>query len=875
MRGSGAFLCRYAPKLAGACVPLAWLALSAPIAQAQGADTTAAAKPFNELISTYCVKCHNTEDWTGGLALETLDLNHAGQDSEEWEKAIGKLRGRMMPPAGQKQPSQASVDAFVDFLEASVDASATDQRVGHVPIQRLNRAEFAASVKGLVGVQIDPRQALPTEIAVEGFSNIAGALATSPSFMEQYLSAARRVAQRAVGEPIPKMESVFSGGGGGGGGQAGPGSPTQLSHKDGYPLGTRGGVSFTHVFPADGEYRFNFLDADSIDAGLYPRGMETAATLVLLVDGAEVGRRQIGGPDDMSLADRDGPKGRVALAAKVSGIPAQITAGAHTVTATFIERSWAMSNEPTQIGNGKVSGMPIIRDGVQVVGPFSPHGLSLSESRARIFICEPKQQSEERPCAERIARHLAAEAFRRPATEADVSLLMKFYDTGRAEPGGFDSGVTELVTAILSSPDFLYRAISTSPTPDKSRPLNDLELASRLSFFLWSQGPDEQLIGLATHKAGNQRLSDPAVMQAQVERMLKDPRAQALVENFALSWLNLGELEQVEPDDRAFTAEMRNNFETEIRLFLASVLLENRSVLDLLNADYTFVNESLARQYDIEGVHGSQFRRVTLKDENRWGLLGKGAVLLRTSYGDRTSPVLRGAWVLDRILGSPPTPPPPGVNTDLSVHLGEAPKTVRARLELHRQNPTCRACHGLIDPPGLALENFDVTGRWRTVDAAAKAPIDATSELTNGTVLHSPADLRHYLTRRADQFPTTVTRRLMMYALNREIEYFDMPQVRKIVQDASASNYTFAALVTGVVNSEAFRRQGPEAPSQGPKVPPTKVASLDTNGTDAAKTLERVNTDGPAEQAAKVASFAAGNVATVRKIAAGDSSNGR
>jgi hypothetical protein len=827
MRKSGALFKR-ALMLAGACVPLVGLALTPGLAHGQEAANTSPAKVFDDLTNTYCMKCHNSTDWAGGLAMDTLDLSQAGQDAEVWEKAINKLRGRLMPPAGEKQPGQADVDAFIGYLETSVDAAATDRRVGHVPIQRLNRTEFAASVKQLVGVALDPKQVLPTEIEVEGFDNIAGALGISPSFMEQYLSAARHIAQRAVGEPIPKMASVFSGGGGGGGGQAGPGSPTQLTHKDGYPLGTRGGVSFTHVFPADGEYRFNFLEADSVDAGLYPRGMETAATLVILVDGAEVARREIGGPDDLALADRDGPKGRTAIVAKLSGIPAQIKAGAHTVTATFIERSWALSNDPT--GRGRV-GMPIIRDGVQVVGPYSPQGLSLSASRARIFVCEPRQAAEERPCAERITRHLAAQAFRRPVTDADVKLLMKFYETGRAEAGGFDSGVTELVTAILSSPDFLYRAILTSPTPDQSRPLNDLELASRLSFFLWNQGPDEQLFGLAARK----QLTDPAVMKAQVERMLKDPRAQSLVEDFALEWLNLDELEQIEPQDQAFTAAMRTNFETEIRLFLGSVLLENRSVLDLLNANWTFVNESLARQYDIPGVFGPQFRRVTLANENRWGLLGKGAFQLRTSYGDRTSPVLRGAWVLDRIMGTPPHPPPPNVNTDLSVHLGDAPATVRARLEKHRENKTCKACHGLIDPPGLALENFDVTGRWRDVDAAAKQAIDPTSELPSGTVLHGPADLRHYLTRRADQFPTTVTRRLMMYALNREIEYFDMPQVRQIVHAAAANNYTFASIVTGIVTSDAFRRQGPEAPSNKDAHPTTKTASTDTRGTDATK----------------------------------------
>jgi hypothetical protein len=822
---------KYVLMLAGACLPLAGLTLSPEVAQGQEAASAGAATassataPYETLIQNNCVKCHNTTDWAGSLALETLDLNNVGEDQEVWEKAIGKLRGRLMPPAGEKQPSQPAVDGFIGYLETSVDAAAKDREIGHVPIQRLNRAEFAASVKDLVGVEVDPKQVLPTEIEVEGFNNIAGALGMSPAFMEQYLSAARKVAQRAVGEPVPKMESVFSGGGGGGGGQAGFGSITQYLHKDGYPLGTRGGVSFTHVFPADGEYRFNFMEGDSIDAGLYPRGMETSANLVILVDGVEVGRREIGGPEDLNLADRDGPKGRLAIVSKVSGIPAQIKAGPHTVTATFIERSWALSNDPTgSFGTGKVSGMPIIRDGIQVVGPFSPKGLSLSESRAKIFVCQPKSEAEERPCAEKITRHLATEAFRRPLTDADVKLLMKFYETGRAEAGGFDSGVTELVTAILSSPDFLYRAISTSPSANQSRELTGLELASRLSFFLWNTGPDEELIKLATRN----QLADTKVLDAQVTRMLKDPRAQSLVENFALSWLNLDELDQVEPLDRAFTSEMRTNFEKEIRLFLASVLLENRSVTDLLNADWTFVNESLARQYDIPGVYGPQFRRVTLKNENRWGLLGKGAMQLRTSYGDRTSPVLRGAWVLDRIMGTPPHPPPPNVVTDLSIHEGQKPTTVRARLEAHRTAPTCRGCHGLIDPPGLALENFDVTGRWRDVDALAKTPIDATVELSSGAVLHGPPDLRRYLTHRPDQFPTTVAKRLMMYALNRELEYYDMPQVRQIVHSAAATNYSFAALITGVVNSDAFRRQGPEAHT-------TKVTTADASATSAMK----------------------------------------
>lgn len=812
---SGAFFGR-ALRLTGACVPLVWLALSVGIAHGQGAATAGTVsadsdKTFSHLVGTTCVKCHNADDWAGGVAMDTLNLGHVGEDPEVWEKAIGKLRGRLMPPAGERQPDQADIDAVIHYLESSVDTAAKVRRIGHVPIQRLNRVEFAASVNALIGVDIDPKQALPTEVEVEGFSNIAGALAVSPSFMEQYLSAARRAARLAVGEPVPKMAKVTI--------------PATQAAAAAFPLGTRGGtqrggIRFTHVFPADGEYHFNVPEEDFIDAGLYPRGMQTAATLVILVDGVELVRKEIGGPEYVDLADRDGPVGRKAILAKVASAT-QITAGRHEVVMTYIERSRALSNDATAGGGfiggnfggnlgGRVADVPIIQTAIEIEGPFAPHGLSLSDSRAKIFVCQPKNEADEKPCAEAIARHLGTEAFRRPVTDAEVNRLMKFYELGRQDAGGFDSGVTELVTAVLSSPDFLYRAISTSPKADESRLLSDLELASRLSFFLWSTGPDQQLVDLAAAR----RLSDPAIMKSQIERMLKDPRANALIENFALGWLNLDELEKVEPTDGGFNAAMRSNFETEIRLFIASVLLENRSVTDLLNADWTFVNEALARQYDIAGVRGSQFRRVRLTNENRFGLLGKGAFLLRTSYADRTSPVLRGAWVLDRLMGTPPHPPPPNVSTDLAVKDGARPTTVRARLEEHRQNPTCRSCHGLIDPPGLALENFDNTGRWRTVDAAAKAPIDARTELSSGIVLNGPVALRRYLSSRPDQFPTTVTRRLMMYALNREIEYYDMPQVRQIVRDAAPSNYTFSALVNGVVNSDAFRRQGPEERKQ-------------------------------------------------------------
>jgi len=820
MRSSGAFL-GFALKRVVAVAPLAWFGLSASVAHGQQAASPGPTRPLNALVNDYCVDCHNAEDWAGSLALDTLDLGHVGGEPEVWEKTIGKLRGRLMPPAGEKQPGQGEVDAVVRFLETSLDSAADKGRVGHVPIQRLNRNEFATTVRSLIGVEIDARQALPTEIEVEGFSNIAEALAVSPAFMEQYLSATRRAVRLAVGEPIPKMAKVFV--------TAAAGKPAA------YPLGTRGntggrgaGMSFTHVFPADGEYRFNVTEEDNVDIGLYPRGAENPATMVILVDGVEVGRKEIGGGEWLDIADRDGAEGKKKILAMIS-TPTQIKAGRHEVAVTFIDRSRALSNDAAGGGGfggggGRIGNMPIIQTGIEIEGPFAPKGLSMNDSRAKIFICQPKNQAEERPCAERIARNMATQAFRRPVGDAEVAPLMKFYELGRVEEGGFDSGVTELVTAILSSPDFLYRAIPASPKPGESRLLTDLELATRLSFLMWNTGPDKELLDLATAR----RLSDPAVMNAQVDRMLKDPRANSLVEDFALAWLNVDELDNVEPTDRAFTPAVRTNYETEIRMFLASVLLENRSVTDLLDADWTFVNQDLAQLYGIQGVRGPAFRKVKLDNENRWGLLGKGAVLLRTSYADRTSPVVRGAWVLERIMGTPPTPPPPGVETDLSIHEGEVPTTIRARLEAHRQNPTCMGCHGLIDPPGLALENFDNMGRWRDSDTAARTAIDASTVLSSGLKINGPIELRKYLASHEDQFPTTVTSRLMMYALNREIEYFDMPVVRQIVREAKASDYAFGTIIKGIVNSDQFRRQGPEEKKH-------TLASTANSGTAAAQ----------------------------------------
>jgi hypothetical protein len=774
-------------------------ALAALAARAGAQETALAAgapEPWG-LIENHCVTCHNYEDWAGGVAFDLMSAENVVSDAEVWEAALVKLRGRLMPPPGEPQPEPAQIDDFVRWIETSIDGAAAEPRAGHVPLHRLNATEYAAAVKGLLGVDLDPQTILPTEVEVDGFDNIATALTMSPAFLEQYITAGRRAAALAVGDPEAQMAFAFY--------VAGDGARSE--HNDGMPLGTRGGMSFTHVFPVDGEYRFTVRD---LGVGLYPRATETNHTLVLLVDGEEVYRADIGGEEDLAIADRDGPAGVVTLMAPFTDIPIQVVAGEHTITATFIQRSRVSSEYPNAGrgfgGFGGVS-MPGVGGGIDVKGPYEIAGMSMTPSRRLIFTCYPEAAAEEASCAETIVSDLARRAFRRPATRQDIDLLMPFYENARAEGGSFDAGVRDAVTAVLANPNFLFRAIAP-PTEASSDvfALSDLELASRLAFFLWSQGPDQELLEVA--EAGG--LSDRATLDAEVQRMLVDPRAEALVTSFALKWLNLDDLDAVIPDGDlfpAFNAGLRRDFETEARLFLESVLLEDRSLLRLIDADYTFVNEPLARHYRIAGVRGDQFRRIDLEDEARRGILGKGAMLLRTSYGDRTSPVLRGAWVMETLLGTPPTPPPPGVETDLTVHEGQEVTTIRARLERHRADASCNSCHGVIDPWGLALENYDVIGRWRDEDVAAQAPIDATSVLSSGVPIDGPSGLRAELMNQSDLVMQNFTEKLMMYALGREIEYTDMPQVRAIARAAAEDDYRLSSIVMGIVNSDAFRLQ--------------------------------------------------------------------
>jgi mono/diheme cytochrome c family protein len=762
---------------------------------ARGGQERTGAQQARQTLDTYCVGCHNSRTRAGGVAFDALDVNALHEHADVWDKAVRKLRGRLMPPPGNRQPDQKDIDTFVTWLESSLDAAAVrGPSAGYVPIQRLTRTEFATSVNDLLGIELDAVQLLPAEIEVGGFENIAAALSTSPAFLDQYVAAARVSARLAVGESAPKVASAT---------YAQPEGGDQPAHLDGLPLGTRGGMKFRHNFAADGEYRFTIPD---IGVDLYTRAVETRHTLVILIDGREVFRQQVGGEADLRIVDRGGAPGRAEIMKRFANIPVQVKAGIRDVAVTYIERARVESDEFVGFLPGDAFSRgdrePRIVGGVSVVGPFNSPGVSETPSRRRIFICSPSK-GQEKGCARRIAANLAHRAFRRPVTDADVDSLMTYFDRGAS----FDAAIEQVVAAVIVSPDFLFRAIHTPANPASLVfPLTDLELASRLSFFLWSQGPDETLLKVA--EAG--KLRTPEALRAQALRMLSDRRASSLVRNFALKSLDLDKLAEVVPDPNLFPAfddALRRDMAAEAESFISSVLLDDRNIGDLLTANHTFLNERLARHYGITSVPGPQFRRVTLDDPRRFGLLGKGAMLLRTSYGDRTSPVLRGAWILGKLMGTPPAPPPPDVDMDLSNQKGEAPTTVRARLERHRSKPGCNQCHGVIDPLGLAMENFDAIGRWRDRDLEARAPIDAKTVLPDGRAIDGPVQLRQALFAGRDLFVRAFTEKLKMYAVGREQQAYDMPQVRAIVRKAAAEDNRLSSIVSGVVSSDAFRMQ--------------------------------------------------------------------
>jgi len=708
-------------------------------APADAAPTSLPAQPTVPLASTpvdtgshwsffnqYCEKCHNAEDWAGGVAFDTLTPADIPANADTLEKAVRKLRGHLMPPAGKPQPDPQLTREFVGWLETSLDQVAQDHPdPGKVALHRLNRSEYANAVRDLLDLPVDPAALLPKDDSQHGFDNVADALQVSPSFLDQYLSAARTVAVQAIGNRAARPAGAS---------YVAKDTGTQQFYREGLPLGTRGGMVVDHYFPADGDYVMNI---GNMAQALWVYNMEFENTVVVTVDGAQVYETNIGGEEDMKAIDQKQDPAVDAINSRLKNIHFKGTAGYHKIAVAFVQRTLAESEDRLQANiPGGVQDRVLRVTNFEIRGPFNPSGISQTPSRARIFTCYPSVVAEEDACAEQILTRLAGQAYRRPVGEPDTKDLLAFYHRGR-QSGDFDAGIRLALTAILASPDFLYRAELPAPgmaaAAGTTYRLGDLELASRLSFFLWSTLPDDELLRVAA--AG--QLHDPEQLTRQVQRMLADPKAESLVTHFAFQWLNVAKLAEIEPDARLFPyasgpGDLREDFRTELRLFIESVFREDHSVMDLLTADYTFVNERLALHYGIGGVKGDRFRRVQLTQSARYGLLGKGSVLMLTSYPTRTAPVLRGEWILDNITGTPPAAPPPAVPALKENEAGKTFHSVRELMESHRSKPNCFSCHGVLDPLGFALENFDATGKYRTLDRDTRAVIDASASCPMG-----------------------------------------------------------------------------------------------------------------------------------------------
>ena len=756
-------------------------------------------------LDKYCVACHSSRAANPVEAPVRLDsasfddlLGHA----DTWERVVRKLSVRAMPPPGLPRPSEAEYAGFTSWLATSLDRAWEGHGTpGRYVVHRLNRAEYANAVRDLLAVDIDVTDLLPTDGAEFGFDNIATALKTSPLLLEGYVNAAERVSAMAVGDPQVKpgttehsISREFS----------------QNGYIAGLPLGTVGGTVVRHVFPADAEYKLSGRLVRGVQEGYAGvEGNDVPYTFVITVDGAEVYSTQIGGPSDDEMQAKDLAAAQPVIDKRMTG-RVRVSAGPHDVGFTWKERPIQLQDvwEPSRRDSQEVhmvAGLPKLRT-VSIDGPYKVFGMSEGPSRARLFVCHPTPATEA-ACADRILTNLVRHAYRRPVSPADVEAPLSFYKRTRQSGGSFDDGIRSGVARVLSSPYFLYR-IETDPAGARAgvaHSVSEVELASRLSFFLWSSIPDEKLLDLAA--AG--RLREPEVLTTQVRRMLGDERSDALVNNFTGQWLQLRNLEaKVVPDLLMFPDfddNMRKGFRTETQMFFGYILRQDRSTLDLMNADYTFVDERLARHYGIKGVYGPQFRRVKLTDPNRWGLLGQGSILAMTSVATRTSPVYRGKYVLTTFLNTPPPPAPPNVpSLDESNKESKVPKTVRAQLELHRKNQPCASCHRVIDPPGFALENFDSVGQWRDKGADG-APLDVAGTLADGSQVNGPVALRQAIAGRPEAFVTVVTEKMLTYALGRGLEPADMPVVRKIVKKAAQNDYRLSSVVLGIVESALFQ----------------------------------------------------------------------
>jgi hypothetical protein len=754
----------------------------------------------NGVVRQYCVACHNDRMKTGGLTLAAFDAAQAVEHVEVAEKMIRKLRAGMMPPAGMKRPDEATLTALAAALETRIDAAAAVNRnPGSRPFQRLNRAEYARAVKALLGLDVDVTAFLPADTISDGFDNVADVQSFSPTLMEGYLRAAGRVAALAIGDPDASTSEVN---------YRVARTASQLKRVDGAPFGTRGGLSVVHTFAADGDYVFRMELHANADGVLFG-GTAAGEQIEISIDGSRV-----------ALLDIDQRMIEATTGLTLKTAPVHVRAGARRLTAAFIQRFEGPVTDliapidhtlaDTQIGVAYgITTLPHLRD-LSVVGPQRVTGVSETSTRRRIFTCRPTSPDEETACAAAIVKRLATEAFRGAATDADFAGLMRFYEDGRKERD-FENGISFALEAILASPQFLFRLEPAPASAKAGQPyrIGGHELASRLAFFLWAAAPDAELL----KTAADGHLATPAVFEQQVRRMLADPRSEALSTRFASQWLRLQDVENILPDALLypyFDHTLGEGFVRETQLFFDSLVREDRSVLDLLTADYTFVNERVAKHYGIPDVTGSAFRRVPAPDHRR-GILGQGSILLLTSVADRTSPVMRGKWVMEVLLGSPPPPPPPNVPLldQTSNVAGGKLLSVRARMEEHRKNPACTSCHKAIDPLGLALENFDVTGKWRIKDG--DVPIDASGELYDGTKMDGPDDLRAALMKHKDAVLLAFTESLMTYALGRRVETHDMPTVRQIIRDAARSDYRMSSFVLGVARSAAFQMNTPAA----------------------------------------------------------------
>jgi hypothetical protein len=766
------------------------------------------------VVEHYCFDCHNGVDLAGGKAFDAMSPDHIAADADTWEIAIQKLNSGYMPPAGASRPEGDDLVTLASWLADEIDSAVDEPAPGRVSLRRLNRREYTYAIRDLLALDIDAAALLPRDNVEGNYDNNADALQVSPAFVDQYIYAAREIAHEAVGNlDAPPVLTTY-------GDVANmvislnprgaQGTGRQQHHLPGMPFGTRGGFMVEHNFPADGEYELTI--GDMALAREVPL-MEFKNTVVALLDGEEFYRTNIGGEADHKAIDQRLDPAVEEINGRLRKIRFWATAGQHQLAVTFVKRSDAESDERTR-SQALEGGQQRIQaaHALQIRGPLSVSGFSGSPSRDKIFICEPQSFAEERGCAENIVSHLARQAFRRPVDAGDLDSLMAFYDAGAAE-GGFEDGVRDAVSAILASPHFLYRAESGGAAGPVA--LDDLELASRLSFFLWSSLPDEELIDLAV----DSRLGDPDVLAAQIHRLLADDRAMSLVNDFAFQWLNVAKLDTIVPDRGQFPHasglyDDRELMKEELRLFVDSVLRSNRSVTDLITADYTFLNERLAMLYGIETVKGARFREVKLDDSRRYGLLGKGAILSLTAYPNRTSPVLRGAWILERLIGAPPPEPPPNVPTLAENRRGQPAQSLRERLEQHRANPTCFACHGVMDPLGLALENFSAIGQMREVDPDTGKPLDTAGVLPDGTPIDGPDALREALVADPDRFVQAFTENLLTFALGRSLDYRDMPRVRAIVREAAKDDYRFESIVLAIVSSDAFRERDAAMPDQ-------------------------------------------------------------